>query len=85
MDWLGAVLIVTGLILFTFSVINSSHAPQQWQTPYIYILFTVGSLLLMAGAYVEARVAEQPRKSLIHIYLNVLKPPTMSKLKLVPS
>jgi drug/metabolite transporter (DMT)-like permease len=63
MDWLGAILIVCGLILFTFSVIDSSHAPQQWRTPYIYVLFIVGSLLLLAGAYVEARVAQQPCKS----------------------
>ncbi|KAE9374682.1 MFS general substrate transporter [Stipitochalara longipes BDJ] len=60
MDWLGAVLIVCGLILFTFAVIGSSHAPQQWRTPYIYTLFIVGSLMLLAAAYVEARVATQP-------------------------
>ncbi|KAE8450207.1 hypothetical protein EG329_006988 [Mollisiaceae sp. DMI_Dod_QoI] len=60
MDWLGAILIVGGLILFTFAIIDSSHAPQQWKTPYIYVLFIVGSLLLVAGAYVEARIAEQP-------------------------
>ncbi|KAH6715453.1 MFS multidrug transporter-like protein [Leptodontidium sp. MPI-SDFR-AT-0119] len=60
MDWLGAVLIVCGLILFTFAIIDSSHAPQQWKTPYIYVLFIVGSLILMAGAYVEMYVAEEP-------------------------
>jgi hypothetical protein len=60
MDWLGAVLSVCGLILFTFAVIDSSHAPQQWRTPYIFVLFIVGSLLLLATAYVEIRVAAQP-------------------------
>jgi MFS family permease len=60
MDWLGGALIVCGLILFTFAVIDSSHAPQQWKTPYIYVLFIVGSLLLLAAAYFEARVATQP-------------------------
>jgi MFS family permease len=60
MDWLGAALSVCGLILFTFAVIDSSHAPQQWRTPYVYILFIVGSLLLLAAAYVEVRVAAQP-------------------------
>jgi MFS family permease len=60
MDWLGAVLIVCGLILFTFAVIDSSHAPQQWKTPYIYILFILGSFLLLAAAYVEVRVATEP-------------------------
>jgi MFS family permease len=60
MDWLGSVLIVSGLILFTFAIIDSSHAPQQWCTPYIYVTFTLGSLLLLAAIYVEARVATQP-------------------------
>jgi MFS family permease len=60
MDWLGAILIVTGLILFTFAIIDSSHAPNQWKTPYIYILFIVGSLLLLASAYIETCIASQP-------------------------
>jgi MFS family permease len=60
MDWLGGMLIVSGLILFTFAVIDSSHAPQQWKTPYIYTLSIVGSLLLFAAAYVEAWVVTQP-------------------------
>jgi MFS family permease len=60
MDWLGSIFIVCGLILFTFAVIDSSHAPNQWKTPYIYTLFIVGSLLLLAAAYVEAYVASQP-------------------------
>ncbi|KAL2068225.1 hypothetical protein VTL71DRAFT_16323 [Oculimacula yallundae] len=60
MDWLGAVLIVCGLILFTFAIIDSAHAPQRWKTPYIYVLFIIGSLTLIAGAYVEMCVAEEP-------------------------
>ena len=60
MDWLGAVLIVSGLILFTFAVIESSHAPHQWNTPYIYILFVIGSILLLAAIYVECYVSSQP-------------------------
>lgn len=60
MDWLGAVLSVCGLILFTFAVIDSSHAPQQWKTLYIYILFILGSFLLLAAAYIEVRVATEP-------------------------
>lgn len=66
MDWLGAVLIVCGLILFTFAIIDSSHAPQQWKTPYIYVSFIVGSILLIASSYVEAHVALQPCRSRIH-------------------
>ena len=60
MDWWGAILIVTGLILVTFSIIDSAHAPQKWKTPYIYILFIVGSVLLCASIYVEGWVAKQP-------------------------
>ncbi|KFX99210.1 hypothetical protein O988_03971 [Pseudogymnoascus sp. VKM F-3808] len=60
MDWLGAILIATGLTLFTFAIIDSSHAPQGWKTPYIYALFIIGSLLLIAFAYVEGYVAKDP-------------------------
>ncbi|KAF4624390.1 hypothetical protein G7Y89_g13783 [Cudoniella acicularis] len=60
MDWLGSFLIVCGLILFTFAIIDSSHAPQRWKTPYIYILFIFGLLLLLCAVYVEIRHAEEP-------------------------
>jgi MFS family permease len=60
MDWPGAILIVGGLILFTFAIIDSAHAPQRWRTPYIYILFIVGCLLIIAAVYVESRVVSQP-------------------------
>jgi MFS family permease len=60
MDWLGAILISTGFICFTFAIIDSSHAPKQWKTPYIYILFILGSALLLASIYVEGWVATQP-------------------------
>lgn len=60
MDWIGTALIISGLILLTFSIIDSSHAPQQWKTPYIYILFIAGSLLLIAAAYYEWNIASNP-------------------------
>lgn len=60
MDWLGACLIISGLVLFTFAIIDSSHAPKGWKTPYIYILFIIGSLLLLISIYIEAYVAKQP-------------------------
>lgn len=60
MDCLGAGLIVVGLVLFTFAIIDSAHAPQRWGTPYIYIFFVLGSLLMMTAAYVETYVAAQP-------------------------
>lgn len=60
MDWIGAALSSSGLILFTFAIIDSPHAPQQWKTPYIYILFIVGCLFLVAAGYVECSVASNP-------------------------
>jgi MFS family permease len=60
MDWWGAVLSVCGLILFTFAIIDSAHAPQRWRTPYIYSLFIVGCLFIIATIYVEGWVATQP-------------------------
>lgn len=60
MDWLGAGLIIVGLLLFNFAIIDSSHAPQQWKTPYIYVLFVVGSLILLVAVYVEGYVATNP-------------------------
>jgi len=74
MDWPGAILIVAGLILVTFSLIDSSHAPQRWKTPYIYLVFILGSLLLLSAIYIEGWVAEQP-----------LLPPSLFKVPRMPA
>ncbi|ESZ95283.1 hypothetical protein SBOR_4337 [Sclerotinia borealis F-4128] len=55
MDWWGAIFIVVGLILFTFAIIDSAHAPNGWKTPYIYVLFIVGCLLLIFASYIETQ------------------------------
>lgn len=60
MDWLGAALIVSGLILVVFAITDSSGAPDGWRTPYIYVLLIVGSFLLFAAVYVEGWVAKAP-------------------------
>ncbi len=60
MDWLGGVLIVSGLILFTFAIIDSSIAPGRWRNPYIIVTFIAGILLLLTAAYVEVKIATQP-------------------------
>ncbi|KAF2093032.1 MFS general substrate transporter [Rhizodiscina lignyota] len=60
MDWLGAVLISTGLILVVFAITDSSHAPNGWATPYIPTLLAVGLIILGAAVYVEGWVAEMP-------------------------
>ncbi|ERF73405.1 hypothetical protein EPUS_08548 [Endocarpon pusillum Z07020] len=60
MDWMGSILIVSGLVLVVYAITDSSHAPQGWRTPYIYITLIVGSLLLMGAVYVEGWVATAP-------------------------
>ena len=60
MDWLGAALITSGLLLVVFAVTDSSGAPNGWRTPYIYLLLILGAALLAAAVYVEGYVAEAP-------------------------
>ena len=60
MDWMGSILIVAGLILVVFAVTDSSHAPQGWRTPYVYVTLIIGSLALFAAVYVEGWVASAP-------------------------
>src|SRR5260370_34540777 len=74
MEWFGAILISAGLILFTFAIIDSSHAPDQWKTPYIYVLFIIGSILLLSSVYVEGWVAAHP-----------LLPPSLFRVARMPA
>lgn len=59
-DLYGSILIVVGLVLIVFAVTDSSHAPDGWKTPYIYILLVIGSATLTVAVYVEGWVAETP-------------------------
>lgn len=60
MDWLGTILISSGLILVVFAITDSAHAPRGWTTPYIYTLSIIGVLLLCIAIYVEGWVADAP-------------------------
>lgn len=60
MDWWGLCTIVPGLALVVFALTDGGHAPQGWRTPYIYVTFVVGVLLLGAAVYVQGWVSEQP-------------------------
>jgi MFS family permease len=60
MDWAGAALIVSGLVLVVFALTDSSHAPNRWRTPYIPTLLVIGVLLLSGAVFVEGWVAEMP-------------------------
>ena len=75
MDWWGSITMIVGLILVTFALTESSHAPQGWRTPYIPTLLIVGLLSLGATGYIELRVAEQPL-----IPAEVFKIPSMMAL-----
>jgi MFS family permease len=60
MDWLGFFTIVPGLILVVFAFTNGGHAPQSWATPYIYVTFILGFVLLSTAVYVQGWVSVQP-------------------------
>ena len=60
MDWLGAATIVSGLVLVVFAITESAHAESGWRTPYIPILFVVGSLSLFLAVWIEGWIAKSP-------------------------
>ncbi|TFK35336.1 major facilitator superfamily domain-containing protein [Crucibulum laeve] len=45
-DWIGAILATTGLILILFVISQGEIAPRQWKTTYIIALLVVGILLI---------------------------------------
>ncbi|XXH01264.1 carbonyl reductase (NADPH-dependent) ari1 [Hypoxylon texense] len=60
MDWWGLCTIVPGLLLVVYALTDGGNAPDGWRTPYIYVTFIVGGLLLCAAVYVEGWVSAQP-------------------------
>ncbi|KAI4269918.1 MAG: hypothetical protein LQ337_007005 [Flavoplaca oasis] len=74
MDWVGTFLIVSGLVLVVFAITDSSHAPQGWRTPYVYVTLILGSLLLMAAVYVEGWVAKAPLLPAELFHIPYIKP-----------
>lgn len=60
MDWLGFVTIVPGLIFLVFAITASSLAHEGWRTPYIYVTFTLGCILLAGAVYIEGWIAKMP-------------------------
>ncbi|OJJ98915.1 hypothetical protein ASPACDRAFT_1881671 [Aspergillus aculeatus ATCC 16872] len=60
MDWIGALLLIPGVVLFVFAIADSAHAPQQWRTPYILVCLILGAVILGAFVYVEGWVADKP-------------------------
>ncbi|KAI9774443.1 MAG: hypothetical protein M1839_001726 [Geoglossum umbratile] len=60
MDWPGAILIVSGLVLVVFAITASSHTPGGWRSPSCMVTLTAGFMILIAAVYVEGWVAEMP-------------------------
>lgn len=60
MDWWGLCTIVPGLLLVVYALTDGGNAPDGWRTPYIYVTFIIGGLLLCAAVYVEGWVSAQP-------------------------
>ncbi|KZO95196.1 MFS general substrate transporter [Calocera viscosa TUFC12733] len=49
-DWIGALLITVGLVLFTFVLGEGEIAPRRWNTAYIVALLVIG--LFMIGCFI---------------------------------
>ncbi|KAI0306084.1 hypothetical protein B0F90DRAFT_1695908 [Multifurca ochricompacta] len=75
-DWIGATLITSGLILIVFVLTDLPAAHKGWRDPYIIVLFAVGVCLVLLFAawqyYLERRL-EDP--NLPHTYWTA--PPLM--------
>ncbi|EUC55277.1 MFS general substrate transporter, partial [Rhizoctonia solani AG-3 Rhs1AP] len=52
-DWVGAALSTTALVLLTFSLAQSSSATDGWRTPYIPVVLVISVLLLGCFVYWE--------------------------------
>ena len=60
MDWLGSILIISGLILVVFAITDASYAPYGWKTSYILVTLILGIVSLGIAFYVEGWVAKVP-------------------------
>ncbi|KAI1501582.1 major facilitator superfamily domain-containing protein [Biscogniauxia marginata] len=60
LDWLGIATVVPGLVLVVYALTDGGHAPDGWGTPYIYVTFVIGVLLLCAFTYIEGWVSTRP-------------------------
>jgi len=60
MDWLGVITIVPGLLLLTYAITNSAHAPHGWASPEIYATCVVGALILCIAFYTQGWISKHP-------------------------
>lgn len=60
MDWFGAISMFSALMIATFVVVDSAHAPHGWKTVYIYTGAIAAVLLLALTCWIEGWVARDP-------------------------
>ncbi|KAK7040364.1 hypothetical protein VNI00_009834 [Paramarasmius palmivorus] len=46
-DWIGAILVTSGLVLIVFVLAQGEIAPQRWKTPYIIVFLVIGVLFIV--------------------------------------
>lgn len=59
-DWWGVLTIVPGLVLVVFAFIEAGNAPNGWRSSYIITTISIGGCFLLAAAYTQGWVSEQP-------------------------
>lgn len=58
MDWWGIVMIVLGLVLIIFVLIDGVYVFNGWKSLYIIVIFIFGVLFLGVVVYIEGWVVE---------------------------
>jgi MFS family permease len=76
-DWFGAYLGVTGLILFNFSWNAAPLNDRRWEQPYVYIVLIISILHFAAFVTWEAQFAKNPI-----LPLSIFKAPSFAPLML---
>ncbi|WWC69543.1 uncharacterized protein I206_103485 [Kwoniella pini CBS 10737] len=62
LDWPGAMLVTSGLVLIQYVISAGQSAPNGWKTSYIIIFIILGVLLLVAFFLWEKRVIDKGNK-----------------------
>ncbi|TFK71576.1 efflux transporter [Pluteus cervinus] len=79
-DWLGAILVTTGLVLVVFVLSDGEIAPHSWKSPYVITCLLLGITLLGAFLFWQ-RYLESLQRTL-QASTSCLTPPPLLKLSL---
>lgn len=58
-DYIGAILSISGLVLLTFSIADASAEPKGWKTPWLPPLVPIAVLILAGFFYWESLVSKR--------------------------